>query len=127
MEIKEVIRTLEDNLAVIAESFGPAVGTAISEAIKACEYRVGKRVDDYAEKGDVKSGFCPVCGNFEAETRGKQTSICDKCGQTLDWQLSQCIATKCIDCKRHSSDGAVCWHYADKADEIRRVYGGMKR
>lgn len=124
MTPKEAKNILTENLGNIAEHCGAAVGTAAAEALKACEYRIGKRVGNYETSGsDCQSGFCPTCGGFESNLHSDcSVTVCRNCGQLLDWQLSRCIVTKCVDCKRHSSDGAVCPHYADKADEIRRVH-----
>lgn len=123
MTPKEAKNILTENLGNIAEHCGATVGTAVVEALKACGYRIGKRVENYDALSHCQSGFCPTCGGFADNLHDDcGITVCRDCGQLLDWRLSQCIATKCIDCKHHSSDGAVCPRYAAKADEIRRVH-----
>lgn len=130
MEIKEVIRTLEDNLAVIAESFGPAVGTAISEAILACKKEVPRSLVKYGKSGYARTGYCSTCGElicnaYTVNSTDRPKKVCDKCGQAYDWQLSHCIHTACKDCEDRylkEIDGSVCKHYADKTDEIMRIH-----
>lgn len=128
MTPKEAKNILTENLGNIAERCGATVGTAVAEALKACEYRIGKRVEYYETNGfDCQSGFCPTCGGFESTLHGDcSVTVCRDCGQLLDWQLSRCIVTKCIYCERHSGDGAVCRHYADKADEIRDIHSEVR-
>ncbi len=124
MTTKEAQNILTENLGTIAEHCGATVGTAVVEALKACGYRIGKRMENYETNGiDCQSGFCPTCGWFEVNfCNTRNITICSHCGQLLDWRLSRCIVTKCIDCEYQSSDGAVCAHYAEKADEIRQVH-----
>lgn len=124
MTTKEAKNILTENLGTIAEHCGATVGTAVVEALKACGYRIGKRVENYETSGiDCQSGFCPTCGGFADNLHDDcDITVCRDCGQLLDWRLSRCIATNCIDCDCHSSDGAVCVHYAAKVDEIRDIH-----
>lgn len=37
-------------------------------------------------------------------------------------QMKDCIATHCCNCLLHDINRNTCEYYADKADEIRRIY-----
>ena len=66
----------------------------------------------------TKNGYCPECG---ARNWEKTVEYCSSCGQHTPYRLSKCIKTVCYECVRGNAE-KVCEHYADKADEIRRIH-----
>lgn len=79
----------------------------IEQAIKELKEQKAA-LDKHIAKGGE---FC------EAYTEALEMGI-----KALERRLNDCILTQCIDCPLHGLGGKVCEHYADKADEIRRIH-----
>lgn len=125
MEINEVIKTLETQLTDIAEKCGPKAGTAVQEAIGACKKEVPRSLVEYRKYGCAKDGYCRSCLNYIITRMPVVDRRCDYCGQTIDFQLSHCIHTRCDECEQRAkreSRGNVCVYYAAKSDEIMRLH-----